>query len=786
MPREVLVVRDFSGGLASELSDEGAFDNQCVIMDGFIPSLGAPLRLGGGLVQDTLYSTKLTRIASFEANYGFKILDSDRDLAGNLVSTKYYVFAGKNALGDEKVVQIFDSSGTAWTDPDTSNDYFTIATSDTTVFNPVFFVADGNLRISDANLSSTKSSTYWFGFIDRSHFDVLGFQNVYKNWYAFKNELDPPSSGAVGQGVMDYTTDADVSNDTNTMHVDTFYPSGFTSTRLGIERHIAFRTGTLEIGEVVQFIGSQQLDTETFPSSWATKLYEIYPPQGTGINLQLFRSASSSGTWDEKKYIFGATFVYDGQQESRIYKLDGFLPEESTPGIYDITAQAMVTGPFNPRITGINIYYAEEVFFTSVGEIEWYKFAEIDMAKGFVLDKKSGNYANWSGRAGTPVSGSSAPSTGYMRTNTFSVPKGLETYRYSSRMLYDGGDITARFKTAVVTKRSTYAGNVLIDGEVLSDTILKSPTNRLDVLTKESALDIVVGDGESIIKLEEFADRILQFKEKTMYILNVAQPVEFLEATYYYYGIAHPSHSIKTRYGIFWFNSNGVYHFDGETVRDVLLDRRDVRVRKISIDEWKSFYTVNSAIFYADDEDAIYIVDNTDIGTGASDFKRYSILLDAWSDMSNSFGTSLINNKMLNPDSGIDGIPLVFDGFQNILYRWESSSTAFSGVARYRTKSYSLGTPGTKKTIYSIYSRSRGSSLLSLRYLSNGSSDLNTPSNSVLSPNTTFTSIRSTPLSTATSRDIQSFALEVSGTFTGGKSPEVDSLEVIHRKKGLR
>ena len=54
--------------------------------------------------------------------------------------------------------------------------------------------------------------------------------------------------------------------------------------------------------------------------------------------------------------------------------------------------------------------------------------------------------------------------------------------------------------------RRIYIGNVQIKDEnntvkVLSDTILKSRTNRFDSFTLDRRIDVAIGDGDEIVKL---------------------------------------------------------------------------------------------------------------------------------------------------------------------------------------------------------------------------------------------------------------------------------------------
>ena len=135
--------------------------------------------------------------------------------------------------------------------------------------------------------------------------------------------------------------------------------------------------------------------------------------------------------------------------------------------------------------------------------------------------------------------------------------------------------INAKYKTSVIHGRRTYIGNIRqpanSNGINYPDRMLKSSINKFDVFPSEvGKIDVAINDGESIIKLEAFADRILQFKEKTLYIINISENVDFLEDTIRDKGCAFDYHVAKTDFGIAWFNKLGLYFFDGQKVINLL------------------------------------------------------------------------------------------------------------------------------------------------------------------------------------------------------------------------
>ena len=115
---------------------------------------------------------------------------------------------------------------------------------------------------------------------------------------------------------------------------------------------------------------------------------------------------------------------------------------------------------------------------------------------------------------------------------------------------------------------------------------MKSSVNKFDKFLGTRYVEASIADGDEIIKLEEYADRILQFKKNKMHLINVSQDVEFLEETFMHKGISHPASSCRTDFGIAWANINGCYLYDGQQVHNLL--ERDGR-RLIHPDQWLNF-----------------------------------------------------------------------------------------------------------------------------------------------------------------------------------------------------
>ena len=121
-------------------------------------------------------------------------------------------------------------------------------------------------------------------------------------------------------------------------------------------------------------------------------------------------------------------------------------------------------------------------------------------------------------------------------------PPVLETF--STKAGYDEDDKLQKmkYKSAVVMNRRAYVGNVKITNPAgketkHSDRVYKSEPNMPDVFTEYGYVDVAINDGESITALASFGDMLLQFKERTLYLINCTQEIEYLEDTAKYRGV---------------------------------------------------------------------------------------------------------------------------------------------------------------------------------------------------------------------------------------------------------
>ena len=366
--------------------------------------------------------------------------------------------------------------------------------------------------------------------------------------------------------------------------------------------------------------------------------------------------------------------------------------------------------------------------------------------------------------------------------------------------------IEIRAKAAVVVNRRVYVANVKVfysDGssEVLSDAMFKSEVGKFDKFKIAGRIDVAVDDGEHIVALAEYADRILQFKQRTLHVLNVSQPVEYLEESHMHKGVDNKAAVCKTDYGCAWVNDLGCFIYDGKTVRN-LLDKQGVR--RIKSSTWATFITNRAAIGYIPKERQLLIVGH--FGTDATGYFEsggggysgvagyvnaylYDLVTDSW-----VYGKSRIKvvNGMTNMVTNFDNdLTWGYDDASNNLTigKWEHVPTAASGSENISlvTKDFDFGDPGRDTFIYKVIAQYIGgtSQNVTAYYRTNGSQDEDdwaVFSTTTLN-DTSGDAVTVEMKPSTTIKNKKSFQLKLSGT--AARTFMLNDLTIIYREKSI-
>ena len=302
----------------------------------------------------------------------------------------------------------------------------------------------------------------------------------------------------------------------------------------------------------------------------------------------------------KEKWIFGMSFLYDGigEQESPIkvgqktsdgstfYQMDldtasthvvdmrNFVnrPEMDITFIYDDVKES-TSKWWHPRKTGFKIYM-KRVEATESGE--WLLFSHVDLVKGeYIINAGDAQIlplhqgetnpeyeVNLRGGPSTTLTQfNNVPLESYF-TETLGVPEHLSNFR-------------ASWKAQALINRINWIGNVLVNGETFPDRLMKSPVLRYDIFPNDESfvVDVIPSDGDEIIHLEPFGDRLLVFKRYSLIIVNVSGSLETIESINKGMGVINTRMVCATDTGIAWINTHGLMHYDGETIKNLISEK---------------------------------------------------------------------------------------------------------------------------------------------------------------------------------------------------------------------
>jgi len=777
MPRETITLNRFNGGICDHQEPRDLKDIE--IVEGIDISIDSDGKISRCGLFDNL--STLTNIASsgttVVVGYGLFTFSADHTSTGGNTPTDYFAIAYSRNSGTSvfKEVVICERDGTKWNSTAGSSWISMTTGSDTTEFHPVFYYIDGALRICDGNLNSTKTTNKWFGFVNQKLWTGSTYSETVTQWIGVDNNLASPTKGLYGI-LLGVCTAA---GDTNTAYISIVSNIGTT-----LDSGIYFLSDNNNnlFGQITAHVSTAELTTANVASAWASgDQVWIMPPVGTGFNVHVESGNHANGAWTPStNWTFFQTFLYDNKQESRLHEMTGpnaGLALSSTENY--ITGNVIVQGPYDRRITGGRIYAQE----TNKPFDPFYLVLEIDFDKG-VHTSDNEVWDDWDsyGATGGPLAGFVSYTLG---PETYETLNGIDPSHWGSSTK----PLSARYKTVAIANRIAYFGNVLYDGKINSDSIFKSTPNKFDLTTDERELEVAKNDGENIVKLETYADRILEFKERHLYIINTAQDIEFLEDEYDWKGVSKPYHVLKTEYGIIWFNNYGVFLYNGETVLDLFYDFEDRSRRKISLSTFQSFLGTSPSIGYdANTKKCIITQNSAHIDSYRSNLYIFNLENRTWLKSYKNFGDSINATAFTNIVTWFNGNIVSYDAITRDMYYLKEGSTNSTTSLSIKTKDIDFGMPGIKKNVYKVYVTHKGNGAKMI-YRKNGDTAVYSFSSHLLPAATSWVTTEFTPSTLSQSKNLYSYQLHISksSTASGVSSTfAINDINIIARRKGDR
>ena len=407
----------------------------------------------------------------------------------------------------------------------------------------------------------------------------------------------------------------------------------------------------------------------------------------------------------------GMSLIYDGNQESLITTCGQKASPQTnffnytsanggkSPNVAIFCAYSTGDGDWNKRITGAVMYMKR------LTDKSWYPQIEMDFIKGM-------GKALFSDVERPVISQTVSSQVSYVfqfKSEDLLEPQLAISYESRTGISHKEKSIYSLWKTSCLANRRIYIGNLktfLEDGttKIFPDKMVRSLPNRFDTFPLSESVDVAVNDGEQIIALMEFNDRILQFKERTLYVINASQDMEFLEEKLDYKGVSHRASVFKTEYGIVWANKNGCFYYDGQKVHDLL--QKDGRPM-IKQSTWETFISTPLVGYDPRRKQIIVVADIADGKSNATsgDCYIYDMITKSWVKGIGIFGRGNKSNFVINSDGKL--IHHSHDGSSaSTLKEWTDAVT--QTLPKIRIKDLDFGAPSQKKSIKKVYLTFKG------------------------------------------------------------------------------
>jgi hypothetical protein len=538
--------------------------------------------------------------------------------------------------------------------------------------------------------------------------------------------------------------------------------------------------------------GTEVLTTEANAiHDWDNEDFEIFPYPGDGILLEAVSSiGSNQGTWPKGDYEFAQSFIYEGDQESKVVKLEGDdITMQSNEVLYvrvhisGVDSVAENNAVINERLIGGRVYTRK-----SGSDGFWALLVDMDFR---VHNTKIGggtrlstidDYDVW--HTVRDATGGSGSLNGFTASNFEGFKSALYTVKRPSIESYEnlngfssgehalsfGESAGYGYKTSVVAGSRVFVGNVNYkdsDGILkrMGDTILYTPNNKFDTFPSSFKLDIGGSDGDEFTALAYSGGALFAFKKQSLFVIDVSSASDAgwkLANKHVGLGVAGPWAVINTGEGIAWVSKSGVYLYIGNNLINLSSP-------KISFNDWASFYgTTNQgpSIGFDPSSNKVLVSNNVNAGTSIKIFNiETKTLTDSYTLATSGTGwglpggsaTSMSNmitftgselqdgsNAAINPNGGvlIFADPNTGSGSDADLFSLSLATTGTSAFTMV-TKDDDLGYPNVIKKIYEVnveYISTDASTAIDVRYEIDGN-DTPDSSSTALGTNQSLTGV---------------------------------------------
>ena len=614
---------------------------------------------------------------------------------------------------------------------ETMAEKFDINSNDPSTVIPVYYYANGGLRVADATLrTSSTSSTTTFIPVERAD-SVWTGGAVTKQYYAATSLLSAPDMGDIAS-LSSGTVDPNVS---------------------GTKYHDLGDPGSDDIIVAVEAVAPQ--------------------------------STEASGLWAEGKYIIGISYVYIDGQESKISKFSSTV--DVSDGNIILTSASIADQGMDKFIQGFRVYARN---FNDIDD-EFRLVLDVDLEQGsrtslgdeFDALQDEGDWFHTS----DPKEGTAATNQyyAYVLQNASSLTYGgINGYDLEEHALsfQDNGQYT--YQTAVVANQRAFVGNVFYpdsEGKArkLGDRIQYTPVRKYDTFPQSYSIDVGTNDGDEIIKLVEFQDRLFVFKKNKLFIIDISSASDSgwkLIGEFENRGLSNSGAVIKTDMGLIWANEYGLFGFF-DTVAKLSNGIDDI--------VWSTNINADKAqIGFIPKRNQILILGDASID-GGSDIKGYIYDMATQSIVNVTENSVLVDDKTTNFITYNQELCIMDETGE--LRRFNTTPAAHT--VDIQTKEYDFGAPSVDKKINSIYITYKDANNVSLTYGVDGAALTSTAISGAVSGNNTLSnsSTRNTEKFTFNSSTVcKSIQLKLSSSSSTEADIEIEDITIVYRPRGLR
>ena len=826
MPKQTLNINRFEGGLNTDKNPRDLNDNELAGLKGAYVDKVGKIRTSGAISQYN--SLAFNRhvgdsFGSVPTGYGLFQFGSDFDWEGVYSGNEIYT-----VLSEDEHLHIYDD---AWESTDEqgvqSDDAGTTASTlelSSTAINKMgttnFYYNNNALRCSTQSESGHVSSK-WIGYIDNKYFNSIydvsdnsiGTDNDYskKGWFIVNQALDSPT-----EVFMDNQSSNTTNDITDANHWDEIDAANLIS--------VSFEESAASTDNISQALKG---------TNWIFGVSYIYDGKFSDKE-----NSNMMGIYSEyaQESPISILTVDHGNQQVKELNFSGYTRAAviqvhfKASSSFNDAVNSQLIG-INPRITGMR-FYIKEFEGEGLQYIDrrtpikpWLRVAEADLCTGVYtnfaytssnsltirrissVNDTRGN--TWNGSTGNGAEfialGSESDAENNDNDNGILISTlPVESY-YSLNGYHHYNLIECQYATSTVINHSAYIANIhdITNDKYYGDRLIRTPKFKLDTFSTDFFVDIIPGDGDSIIKLENYADRLLVYKTKKLFVVNVSQESMFIEQELNDLGVSFPSQIIKTDFGIMWCNSNGVYLFNGSKISNLV----DNRIKTT----WDSFYTEvgsganitssnagtihNTQIGYDPNSKHVVLLKSNNSGDG--DCLIYDMKVNAWTYLDSlytdntdktNFVISVDNNLILHEQ----------DSSNNYILKYsDASSNIASGNFELQTKDFDFGSTDAKKTIYKVYVtyKTGGTTNVQVKFDTNGTTTFDKTfkdgenfASSELSNSGSGQFVRAEliPNNRNETKNIYSFALKFTNDGIVPSTFEISDISIVYRTKGIR